>query len=152
MHYWSGRFGIAGKTRTLDRAHRRAYIDHMTDSTENSYSELVVLAVKMLLQKTRQQKEFNLTFVGEDSILVAATEHFEQELVQILMKPQDYLNDPELVHTPKDYDSTAEDKWIQELAYEGRCMETIMRETGRSKSYIEKVLASVGFTFTKEEE
>jgi hypothetical protein len=62
----------------------------MTDSTENSYSELVVLAVKMLLQKTRQQKEFNLTFVGEDSILVAATEHFEQELVQILMDPEDY--------------------------------------------------------------
>ncbi len=41
-----------------------------------------------------------------------------------------------------------EDKYIQELAYEGRCMETIMRETGRSKSYIEKVLSRTSFALS----
>jgi hypothetical protein len=50
-----------------------------------------------------------------------------------------------------------EDQWIQELAYEGRCMETIMRETGRSQSYIEKVLLRTSFALSalpkyKEEE
>lgn len=117
----------------------------MTDPSlrkDASYSKSVVLAVKMLLRKTRQQKEFSLTFVGEDSILVAAAKHFEQELVQVLMDPEDYIKD-----SLKD-DKMNEDKWIEELAYEGRSMESIMRETGRSKSHIEKVLSSTGFALS----
>lgn len=64
----------------------------MTD--ENlSYSELVVIALENLLERTQEAKKLSTSLAGEDSILAGATECFEKELLQILSEPEEYLKE-----------------------------------------------------------
>lgn len=70
----------------------------MTD--ENlSYSELVVIALENLLERTQEAKKLSTSLAGEDSILAGAAECFEKELLQILSEPEEYLK--EKVEPPK---------------------------------------------------
>lgn len=63
------------------------------DDENLSYSELVVIALENLLERTQEAKKLSTSLAGEDSILAGAAECFEKELLQILSEPKEYLKE-----------------------------------------------------------